>query len=199
VPHIEKEGTAMRKIAWAMAAVMLMSSPTLAQKKPAGDKTEKRETVDITIKNFYGRFVGRGVTKSHGAKHFGLADRDLDVVIEAAAKGGFKLTWTTIRRRKGKAKRTSTQTIDFVPMSQPKRWKAKNSGDLLAGQPVIWARLAEARLYVYVIVTNPKTGRFQAAVYVRELIEDGMQLRFRRVRDGAPARAVVAYLKRVKK
>ncbi len=188
----------MKKFLYALTAVMLVSSPAPAQQKPGSDKTDKTETVRVTIKDFYSRFVGRGVTKSHGAKHYGLADRDLDVVIEAAPNGGFKLTWTTIRR-KSKAKRKTTQSIEFVSAGLPNRWKAKTAGDLLAGKPVIWARLAEARLYVYVVVTNPKTGRFQAAVYVRELVEDGMQLRFRRVRDGAPARSVVAYLKRVKK
>ncbi len=192
----------MKKIFWALAAVALMSSPGQAQKKPAADqpagKAERQEKVAVSIKDFYGRYVGRGVTKSHGAKHYGLADRDLDVQIEAAPNGGFKLTWTTIRRREGKAKRRTQQAIDFVSAGQPNRWKSKTAGDLLGGKPVIWARLADARLYVYVVETNPKTGRFQAAVYVRELVQDGIQLRVRRVRDGAPARAVVAYLKRVK-
>ena len=190
----------MKKWLLVAAALLLSFAPVQAQNKPADNtgKADREEKVRVTIKDFYGRYAGRGVTKSHGAQHYGLANRDLDVQIEAAPNNGFKLTWTTIRRKRNKAKRQTTQTVEFVPAGSPNRWKAKDSGELLSGKPVVWARLAGARLFVYVVTTEPKSGRFHAAVYVRELVQDGMQLRFRRVRDGAPARAVIAYLKRVK-
>ena len=185
----------------AFAAVLLLSmTPTLAQNKPAGEgvKADREEKAPISIKDFFGRYAGRGVTRSQGALHYGLADRDLDVQIEAAPNNGFKLTWTTIRRKEKKSKRRTTQTVEFLATDKPNRWKAKGSGELLSGKPTIWARLEGPRLFVYVVATDPETGRFHASVYVRELVQDGMQLRFRRVRDGAPARAVVAYLRRIK-
>jgi hypothetical protein len=190
----------MKKAVLVAVALLLSMAPAQAQNKPAdgAGKADREEKVGVSIKDFYGRFAGRGVTKSHGALHYGLTDRDLDVRIEAAPNNGFKLTWTTIRRKRNKAKRLTTQTVEFVPAGTPNRWTSKDSGQLLSGKPVIWARLAGARLFVYVVTTDAKTGRFHAAVYVRELVQDGMQLRFRRVRDGAPARAVIAFLRRVK-
>lgn len=197
----------MKGLAIFFLVAVAAAAPSFAQMKavpakPGGKiqgKADRTEKVTISISDFYGHYVGRGVTKSHGARYYGLADRDLDVVIEKAEAGGFKLTWTTIRRRAKKSKRRSTQTLSFVPTGRPNTWKAKKSGELMNGEPVIWARLNGPKLYVYVVVSNAKTGVFEAAVYVRELVQDGMQLRFRRVRDGSPARSVVAYLKRVKK
>lgn len=163
--------------------------------KTAPKASEKK--VDISIDDFAGHYVGRGVTRSRGSRQFGLASRDLDVKIEVTGKD-FKITWTTVRRRQlpGSKKRTVTQTITFKATQHKNVWQAENSNTLMSGKPVIWARLRGARLTVYVMRMNPRTGGYASAVYTRELIEGGMQLRFRRVTEGNPVRTVVAYLEK---
>ena len=151
----------------------------------------------VTIKTFFGRFAGKGITKSSAAEYYGLRNRDMDVVIADAGNGAFRVKWTTIRRRKRGDKKAST-VMTFAPTANSLLWRAQGSGDMLAGKAMAWARIEGRSLLIYVAGIRKQTGRLHVSIYSRRLAPAGLYLQFRRMEEGRPVRFVEALLKRVK-
>ena len=154
-----------------------------------------------TIKNFEGHFVGKAVTHVNRSRSLNtIRNRDLDVTIKAAAGGGFTIEWTTTisRYRWFKAKRRKrTNTVTFVPTGKAGQWRAATSGDPLTGKPLMWARVAEKTLYIYVVALGDDGG-LVTATYKRTLSGPNMFLMFRSTRDGRGALLVTGWLSRAK-
>lgn len=150
-----------------------------------------------TIKAFFGHFAGKGITKSSAAEYYGLNNRDMDVTIADTGNGGFRVSWKTIRRRKKGAKKAST-VMNFIPAETKGLWRAKKSGDMLAGKRMAWARIEGRALLVYVAGIRKQTGRLHLSIYSRRLAPAGLYLQFRRIEEGRPVRFVEALLKRTR-
>ncbi|MHA1566739.1 MAG: hypothetical protein ACTSX7_15620 [Alphaproteobacteria bacterium] len=154
---------------------------------------------DMPIDAFYGQFQGSGIAQNEDSLYFGVTVRDVDVKIGALDQG-FYVEWTSVIRSGGDPNnpdiRRRTARVDFAPGDRPGVFPAQNSGNLLAGEPVIWARLADQTLTIHVIAMA-EDGGYQVQTYDRTLTGNGMELKFISIRDGEAVRQVTARLVKV--
>jgi hypothetical protein len=151
---------------------------------------------NLPPETFYGTFQGSGYAENRDSLYFGTTVRDLDVVIGPSG-GGFSVTWTTVIRSGGstddpKVKRKA-QTVSFSTSGQPGVFRGTPSGDPLAGNPYVWARIEQHTLTIY-IMTISGDGTYEMQSYARTLSGTGMDLVFTRIRDGEPVRSAQAKL-----
>lgn len=181
--------TLTRIFAALTGAALCLSITAVAQ----AQKDEKPSS----IKDFYGEYVGAPVSRQAGIDRTLRKNRKSNVVIKAAGDG-FRITWVTIRRRAGDARKTTFTTLNFLPAGAPNRWRAKESKPLANGGPSIVASVHGQTLMIHVAVMD-KEGNLITATYARTLRGDGMDLTFRRAENGRMAVKAVARLRRVEK
>jgi hypothetical protein len=146
---------------------------------------------------FLGDFTGQVVF----AGPAGFAKRDLEVSIRRE-RGGFSLKWTTISQKSsGKLKRAE-HFVAFAPAKRPgfyaatdriTRLGARVPIDPLAGDPQVWAKISGTTMTVYAVLITDD-GKHEVQTYERTLVPGGMELKFNRVRDGKPLKAISAKL-----
>lgn len=154
---------------------------------------------NVSVAAFYGKFSGSGFAENADSLYFGTTVRDLDVTIGPSANGFF-VEWTTIIHAGGNpAKpdvRRKTQSVEFTPTNNAGVFRGIGSGDLLDGEPYIWANVLQQTLTIYIM--NVETdGTYNLQSYARKLSGYGMDLVFRRIRDGEPVREARAKLSKV--
>lgn len=153
----------------------------------------------LPIDAFYGQFQGSGIAENDDSLYFGVTVRDVDVHIGPHDQG-FYVEWTSVIRGGGDPDnpqiRRRTSRVDFLPGDRPGVFPARNSGSILAGEPAIWARIVDQTLTVHVIAMAGDGG-YQVQTYDRTLTGNGMELRFKSIRDGEPVRSVNARLVKV--
>jgi hypothetical protein len=151
---------------------------------------------DLSPAAFYGTFQGSGFAEDQDSIYFGTTVRDLDVVI-APSGGGFSVTWTTIIHAGGDPNnpdiRRKTQTVSFSPTDNSAVFRGAPSGDPLAGNPYVWARIEANTMTVFILTINA-SGQYSMQSYARTLTGYGMDLVFTRIRDGEPVRSARAKL-----
>lgn len=150
------------------------------------------------LDRFYGQWQGTGLADDADARFFAMGARDLDVRIEPSGDG-FKLTWITLTRGGNAANpevQRREQSLTFDKTDRPFVFQAEDSASPLEGGILSWARLHDATLSVYQMALS-ETGGFELFSYDRTLTQDGMELVFRRLRDGDQIRAVHGRLNRV--
>ena len=151
---------------------------------------------DLPISAFFGTWQGSGVAENADSLYFALTTRDFDVVIEDASDG-FTVTWTTIIRSGGDPNnpdvRRRQASLTFEPAERPGVFEATESGDPLDGDILSWARINGNTLSVHQMVLNDNGG-FELTTYDRTITDVGMELSFRRLRDGEQVRAVTGRL-----
>lgn len=151
---------------------------------------------DLAPAAFYGTFQGSGFAENKDSIYFGTTVRNLDVII-APSGSGFSVTWTTIIRGGGDPSkpngRRKTQTATFSPTENIGVFRGTPSGDPLAGNSYVWARIDANTMTVF-IMTIGKTGEYNMQSYARTLSGYGMDLVFTRIRDGEPVRTARAKL-----
>jgi hypothetical protein len=84
-----------------------------------------------------------------------------------------------------------SEKIAFV-VADPKKptiFRAATPGDPMAGQPYYWARITGQTLIVYALSVAPNGG-YDLSSWSRTLTPAGMELVFRRQRDGETPRVV---------
>lgn len=150
---------------------------------------------DSPIKPFIGSYKGEAVSKRRDSIYFGTGLRGFGLTITAEGDG-FALITTNTRKRGSKSK-TKTTTLNFYPAKRPAVFKAKQSGEPADGKAYIWADVKGATLGVYILAAE-ENGGYDLLIYKRTLVEDGLKIVFRRVRDGSPIRIVFGRAKRIK-
>jgi hypothetical protein len=147
---------------------------------------------DLPIAAFFGRFTGSGIAAGEDADYLGVTQRDLDVQIQAQGSG-FSATWRTVLRQGGVPGspniRTREVSLTFAPLGRPGLFRAGESGDPTAGQPLVWARIRGSTLFIYEI-NMTEDGRWDVQTYARTVSGAGMQLEYTRLRDGERQRIV---------
>ena len=180
----------MFALAIALAASLIGVAPDPAAAQP---RTVPREASrDLPIAAFFGRFSGSGIAAGEDADYLGVTQRDLDVEIVAQGPG-FRASWTTVLRQGGSpgnpnVRRRAT-ALNFVPMDRAGQFRAVESGNLLSGQAVAWARIRGTTLYIYEL-NLLEDGRWDVQTYARTLSGSGMQLQYTRLVDGERMRTV---------
>ena len=151
---------------------------------------------DAPIEAFFGFWQGNGVAENADSLYFAVTTRDFDVRIEPA-DGGFRITWTTIIRSGGDPNnpdvRRREATLTFRPSDRPDVFEATASRNPLEGGVMSWARIEENTLSVYQMTLNDRGG-YELTSYDRTLSGVGMELAFRRLRDGEEVRTVTGRL-----
>jgi hypothetical protein len=152
----------------------------------------RAQVQDLPMAAFFGTFQGGGVAENEDSAYFGVTARDFDVVIEAD-QSGFAVTWTSVIRSGGNPanpdvrRKSATKKFRATPMEHV--YRATDSGDPLTGGELCWARIMGNTLTVY-IVTVRKGGAYEIQQYDRSLTGGGMDLVFKRIRDGEEVRTV---------
>ncbi|MFQ6024590.1 MAG: hypothetical protein ACE5NW_17890 [Acidiferrobacterales bacterium] len=148
---------------------------------------------DMPIEAFFGDYVGQ-TTSVVGRE---VTKRDLNVSIKANDTA-FTIDWTAIMRKSsGKIKRKH-YSIDFRPTRRENIFSSamktnmfghSQALDPLKGDPYVWARINGATLTVYALLITD-AGGYEMQVYDRTLTDNGLHLRFSRVRDGETLRLI---------
>lgn len=150
---------------------------------------------DAPIKPFVGEYKGEAVSKARDSIYFGTGIRAFGLKI-AQEGDGFSLTTSNTRKRGGKTK-TKTTTLKFYPANRPNVYKSRQSGEPADGKPYIWADIRGKTFSVYILAAQ-KNGGYDVLIYRRTLVDGGLKITFRRMRDGSPIRLVYGRAKRVK-
>ncbi len=146
------------------------------------------------LKPFYGTWGGSAVAKNRDSKYFGVGTRASTIII-APEDQGFVIKWTT--SKDGNTAKAKTATLHFVPAARPNVYKAKVNGEPADGKPYIWASVEKKVMTLYILAVN-SSGGYDLSIYERKIDGEEMEVRFRRLRDGAPVRIVAGTLKRLK-
>ena len=145
-----------------------------------------------------GSYVGRAheVDLKNGQE----IDRDIDIVIEPVDDSGLRITWTNVtlvdgRRDVPGVKRRSDQvtlksTRDghfYLAAVGYDPFKTEHEADPTRGDPLRWAVREGNTIEVYSFVIL-EDGRYELQAYERRLTDDGLNLGFERIVDGAVVR-----------
>ncbi|MBT3171225.1 MAG: hypothetical protein HN333_07325 [Rhodospirillaceae bacterium] len=174
----------MRKAIIAVAALVFI---LLSGVMPGAHAAEQ-----LSIEAFYGNFRGAGIARSDASDYFGLTLRDFDVTVKPEG-AGISISWTTVLRQGGDPDnpdvRRKSNSLSLVPSDMPGVYRAVNSGDALAGQPVAWAYVHGYTLTMHSLVVLDD-GSYVMQTYNRTLSDMGMQLEFISVQNGETVRRV---------
>lgn len=150
------------------------------------------------IEAFYGQYKGQAVSQ-------GIAKRELALSIRAGKKEGFEIDWstTTFSTESGKKK---SYSISFVPSGRRNIYSSAMRRnvfgkltplDPLKGDPFVWCRVEGQSLIVYSLLITDNGG-YEMQEYVRTLTDQGLSLKFSRIRDGKPLKVIRGEYSRVK-
>ncbi len=179
---------------WLLAGSAVAQTVELAQagagpRAPAPSTQAQR---DLPIRAFFGSFRGSGIAQNEDSLYFNVTVRDLDLKIVGIGKG-FSATWTTVLRQGGDPAKPNVRkrsaSLTFVPTTRSGQFRSTESGDPLAGKPLVWARIRERTLTIYELNVL-EDGRYDMQTYARTLTGEGMELDYTRVQDGEPVRGV---------
>jgi len=152
------------------------------------------------IKDFFGQYIGRTIS----VMGEGLSSRDLNVAIKPHKKG-FTLDWTTVTRKADGTTKSKSYSINFQGTNRAGIYASAMRNDVfgnavpldpLKGDPYVWAGIDGETLTVHAMLITDDGG-YEMQVYDRTLTEDGMLLRFSRIRDGQQLKLITGTLKKI--
>jgi hypothetical protein len=173
-------------LVWALLFSVLVFQPLIA-------------TAGNIIDPFIGEYLGR-VKIIDGDREI---ERDLGVKISKTKKG-FNIEWTATTRKPNGKPKTKKYTIDFLPTKRSNVFAAamktnvfggKEPLDPMKGDPYVWSRVTGDTLSLFALLVRDDGG-YELQVYDRTLATDGLQLKYSRIRDGQPLRAIETLLRR---
>lgn len=171
------------------AAGLLISPVTTVE---AADKA--------SLERFFGRYSGQAISSTEE----GLSKRDLSVRIQDAGKGAFTVDWITFTRKDDGRRKRKSYSITFRPTPRDgvfgSAMRSDKFGhavplDPLKGEPYVWARIQGETLTVYALHII-EDGGYEMQEYARTLSDDGLDLRFSRVRNGERLKLITGSLLR---
>jgi hypothetical protein len=149
---------------------------------------------------FYGTYVGGAVVSAPGIGK--VEQRDMDIVVQPYDEDGFQVEWVNVTRVDGrrdvKGVQRHVQRAQFVPSEEGDFFVESGASSVfqerqqtrpMQGDPVRWAAIDGNNLYVYSFMIL-EDGRYELQMYDRRLVEDGMEIEFRRLVDGELVRQI---------
>jgi len=152
-----------------------------------------------TIAPFVGTYVGEAEFTYAGER----VRRDMSVTVVPDGKG-FVVGWTSVTRQPGQRGKSKSYRISFTPTTRAgifgSAMKTNMFGkevplDPLQGEPFVWARIEGETLTVFSLYINEEGG-YEMQEYHRTLVDGGMNLVFRWVKDGTARKEISAFLAR---
>ncbi|MEM7194158.1 MAG: hypothetical protein AAF402_04355 [Pseudomonadota bacterium] len=157
-------------------------------------------SVTAQIESFIGHYEGSAEVEVAGQSQ----KRDLSVDILDGDDGGYTVKWkSTIYKSSGKVKEKEYK-INFVSTKRKGIYSSAMGTnvfgnpvalDPMKGDPYVWARIQGNVMTVYSLLIDEQGG-YEMQEYHRTLVEGGLELDYRRVRNGEPLRSVKTFLKR---
>lgn len=154
-------------------------------------------TFAADIQDFFGTFKGSATVDAGSTQE----DRDMSVTVSETDKG-FELQWTSVIYKTDGREKSNDYKILFVPTQRDgifaSAMKANVFGkavplDPLKGDPYVWARLSGDTFSVFSLLID-EDGNYMVQEYHRTLAEGGLDLEYRRFRDGKALKAINAFL-----
>lgn len=161
-------------------------------------KAVRAQGYGTDFSQFVGDYSGQVVIETPT----GLAKRDLDVIVRRE-KEGFSLEWSTeTQRPDGRIKsdryfvafKPAQRAGYYAPTDKIDRFGKRIPIDPIAGDPQLMAKIEGQTMTVYASLIADD-GAHEVQTYERTLVQDGMKLKFSRVRNGEPVRAIEVDLK----
>ncbi|MFC6686410.1 hypothetical protein [Jhaorihella thermophila] len=152
------------------------------------------------IEDFVGDYVGEAMMVTADGE---TQRRDLSVRIRET-EDGFSVKWTTITYKAEGRTKQKTYEIEFLPTDRHWIYSAAMRRnvfghevplDPMKGEPFVWARIMGKTLTVYSLFIDDMGG-YELQQYDRTLADGGLQLEFKRFRNGEMMRSVTAFLER---
>ncbi len=154
----------------------------------------------VQLTDYFGAYVG--VAEVRDAADRVIEERDMDIVITPFRRGGFNIRWVNVtlvdgrRDLPGVQRRGAEVTFEpkertgfFVEARVASVFTQREEIEPMAGDPVRWAKLDADGLHVFSFVVLPN-GRYELQIYTRRMTDDGLDLFFERVVDGATLRRI---------
>ncbi len=151
------------------------------------------------VEPFVGNYSGHVTYEEEGV----TIDRDLGVTIEENDEG-FKVDWEVTTIRPDKSPKTKSFTINFTPTKrdsvfqaamQPDLFGGKKPLDPIKGDPYVWARINDDTLTVFALLIHDDGG-YELLIYDRSLVDEGLNLKFSRIKNGSQLKTIEGILKR---
>ncbi|GAA6178531.1 hypothetical protein [Sulfitobacter pacificus] len=151
------------------------------------------------IDRFEGTFTGKAEFTLNGE----VQKRDMSTTIKAQ-DDGFLLSWTSVTYRSDGRTKEATYTIQFVPSARENIFQSAMKKNLfgkatpldpLQGEPFVWARFEGDMFSVFSLFIN-ESGDYEVQEFHRTLVEGGLDLLFRRFRNGTLDREIETLLQR---
>ena len=157
-------------------------------------------TVQAQVDRFVGSYEGSAeVAAADGSKQM----RDMSVEI-AETREGFKVEWSTVTYRKDGSAKEKSYAIEFVPSDRgdvyASAMKRNVFGhdvqlDPMKGEPYVWSRFNGDTLSVYSLFVA-EDGGYEIQQFDRTVVEGGLNLDYKSVRNGQIQKTVSTFLSR---
>lgn len=151
------------------------------------------------IQDFFGTFEGSANVEEGGTEE----NRDMSVTISKTSKG-FEVDWTSTIYKTDGRKKENQYKIQFTPTQRAgiyaSAMKSNVFGkavplDPLKGDPYVWSRLSGDTFSLFSLLID-EDGNYMVQEYHRTLAEGGLDLEYKRFRDGVALKSVDAFLKK---
>jgi hypothetical protein len=149
---------------------------------------------------FYGVYVGVAEVEDLGGGE--ESSRDMDIEIEPFHEEGFQIHWINVIKVDGRRDvpgvRRNVQAAIFEPadgqdfyieVEADNPFREREETYPMQGHPVRWASIDGSTMHVYSFVVL-EDGRYELQIYDRVLTEDGLDISFQRLVDGALVRQI---------
>lgn len=129
--------------------------------------------------------------------------RDMSVEI-AEFEEGFSVSWTSVSYKPDGRTKEKSYTINFQASDRDNIFSSAMKPnvfgklvplDPLKGEPFVWARIVGDTLTVFSLFID-EAGDYEMQEYHRSLAEGGLDLEFRRLRNGEEIRSIETFLGR---
>lgn len=142
------------------------------------------------LDEFFGVYVGRAEVR--GSDGTLIGKRDLDITIEAARMGGFKVSWISVELVDGRrdvpgVERRILESSFHGPRdgtyaedTRKTLFATRDRSNILHGDTLRWARIEGDVLSVFSLAVPPEGG-YEVQAYERRLTETGLDISFRRI------------------
>ena len=174
---------ALRFAAAASAALLLFAASA-----PAAD-----------FDRFIGSYSGSAQVENNGVS----SQRDMSVTI-GATKQGFEVNWKSISHKADGRIKEKEYTINFLPTQRGGIYSSAMGVnvfgnpiplDPMKGDPYVWSRITGDTLTVFSLLIDDRGG-YEMQEYNRSLAAGGLNLEYKRIRNGEKLKSISVFLEK---
>lgn len=151
----------------------------------------------------FARFIGRYAGSAQVEHNGQISLRDMSVAITPAGKG-FAVNWKSVTHKTDGRLKEKEYTIQFLPTARAGIYSSAMGVnvfgnpvplDPLRGDPYVWGRIRGDTLTVFSLLIDAGGG-YEMQEYHRTLAAGGLDLEYKRVRNGANLKNIRVFLKK---